>query len=96
MPRDNEIMETLQLILQQVDKGFKEIRTDIKNLDMRLTKVEINQEKTRDDIRTLVEGHQQHTEALKKIENKIDEVSLKVDKHDIQIQVIEGGRNKAN
>jgi septal ring factor EnvC (AmiA/AmiB activator) len=104
---DNEVMETLQVILQTVnnkftelndkmDKGFKEVKQDIEKLDKRITKVEIGQEKMHDNIKVLAEGVSSNTEKLAVLEDKIDDLSNKVDKHDIKIQVIEGGKYKVN
>ncbi|WDU83070.1 hypothetical protein [Caloramator sp. Dgby_cultured_2] len=43
--------------------------------------------------KTLFDGYVQNTEAIKRLEAKVDELSEKVDRHDIKIQVIEGGKS---
>jgi predicted RNase H-like nuclease (RuvC/YqgF family) len=43
-------------------------------------------------LEALFDGYRQHERKLDSIEQKVDSISEKVDRHDIKIQVIEGGR----
>ncbi len=43
-------------------------------------------------LEALFDGYKQHERMLDTIEQKVDNISEKVERHDIKIQVIEGGR----
>lgn len=43
-------------------------------------------------LQALFDGYKQTYEKLEVVEDKLDTLSEKVDRHDIKIQVIEGGR----
>ncbi len=45
---------------------------------------------------TLFDGYKQVSEGLNEIKNIVSEISAKVERHDIKIQVIEGGKKATN
>ena len=76
-----------------VNKRFDEVS---RKLDTKADKSDIIriENKLNKDSKALFDGYVQNSEQLTRINNKIDELSDKVDKHDIKIQVIEGGKTK--
>lgn len=67
----------------------KETREDILGLKNDVLRIENDHGRKLD---ALFDGYKQTYEKLEVIENKVDDLSEKVDRHDIKIQVIEGGR----
>ena len=65
------------------------VEGSIKTLGNQVTSLEHGLKK---DISVLYDGYKQTYEKLEVIEDKVDTLSEKVDKHDIKIQVIEGGQ----
>lgn len=97
-----DLLEKVYIDLQETKKDVKDIKqvqieTSVRldKVDARLAKVEI---KVEHDIPKKLDGlFEFRDEALKRfdrIEKKLDDISEKVDKHDIRIQVVEGGKNK--
>lgn len=67
----------------------KETKEDIQRLSNDVLRIENDHGNKLD---ALFDGYNQTYEKLEIIEDKINTLSLKVDSHDIKIQVIEGGR----
>jgi len=74
---------------------IKDLKGNVASIDNRLTKIEIKMEnEIKNKIDLLFETQVDINKHFDVIEKKIDDLSLKVDKHDIKIQVIEGGKKK--
>lgn len=90
-----ELMEKFYADFLETKEDIKGIKQDVGILKVGQKKLEINMEnEISNKVKMLFEGQKGINEHLEKIENKLDEVSEKVDKHDIKIQVIEGGKRK--
>lgn len=81
---------------EQVDKRFGQVDKRFDGIEERLHRLENGQFRLENELmetkKTLYDGYIQNSEAISRIETKLDELSDKVDKHDIKIQVIEGGK----
>jgi predicted nuclease with TOPRIM domain len=71
-------------ITDKVDNNSKEL----KKLGNQVTRLEVE---LKNDIKTLYEGYTSLHEKLNVIENKVDHLTLRVDKQDVEIRVIKGG-----
>jgi archaellum component FlaC len=97
---DRELLEYIAAqvgnLTAKVD-GFgnelKEVKETVNSIDSRLIKVESSLENDiKPDIKLSLQGYHDTNEKLTSIEEKLDSLSNKVDRHDIKIQVIEGGK----
>lgn len=98
---ENKIYDLLEKVYIEVQDTKKELQDTRK--DLQETKVEVK-ENRKDIIRLenemsnkisiLFDGQKATNDRLDRIEKKLDDLSEKVDKHDIKIQVIEGGKKK--
>lgn len=90
-----DLLEKVYIEVQETKKDVKDIKVRQDKMDERLSRLEI---KVEHDISKKLDAlFDFRDEALKrfdKIDNKLDELSEKVDRHDIRIQVIEGGKGK--
>ncbi len=91
-----DLLEKVYIELQdtkkEVKKDISDVKKDIKNLNNRVIKTEILIENSIAlQINSLFEAQMITNEKLGRVEKKLEEISQKVDKHDIKIQVIEGG-----
>ncbi|MGE5615052.1 MAG: hypothetical protein ACM3XR_11675 [Bacillota bacterium] len=73
----------------KVEADMQGVKNHVGRLENKLTAMEFELKK---DISALYDGYKQTCEKLEVIEEKVDNLSEKVDRHDIKIQVIEGGR----
>jgi len=101
-----DLLEKVYIELQETKKELQETKKNFnvrfdnlesgqKDLGKRISKIEINIEHDiSNKIALLYEAHADTNSRLDKIDNKLDEISKKVEKHDIKIQVIEGGKKK--
>ena len=74
---------------KESNSRFDNIEGGLSRLGNQVTALEHDLKK---DISALYDGYKQTYEKLQDVEEKIDTLSDKVDKHDIKIQVIEGAR----
>ena len=76
-----------------LEKMYSEFKTELNELKTGQKKLEaILEHDIKNDISALYDGYKQTYEKLEAIEDKVDALTEKVDRHDIKIQVIEGGR----
>ncbi|MCX7883420.1 MAG: hypothetical protein N2448_00015 [Caloramator sp.] len=83
-----KVYSELQSTKSEMQNGLKEVKEKLEKVENAVTGLEYKLKETK---KTLYDGYAQNTESIKRIEIKLDEISEKVDKHDIKIQVIEGG-----
>lgn len=82
-------------LIEKVYIELQETKQEVKSVGNRLTKLEIKIENNiSEKIDALFEARDITNERLDRIEVKIDNLTEKVDTHDIKIQVIEGGKRK--
>ena len=74
---------------KEVNNEFKETKSDIRSLKKDVLRIE-HSHGSKLDI--LFDGYKQVYDKLELVDKKVDNLTDKVDRHDIRIQVIEGGR----
>lgn len=74
---------------KEVNNEFKVTNSDIRSLKNDILRIEQNHGS---NLEILFDGYRQVYDKLETVEKKVDDLSDKVDRHDIRIQVIEGGR----
>lgn len=93
---DDKIFELLEKLYSEVQHGFSKVNTRLDTLEK-----EVKQLGAKIDgdispkVEVLLDGYKQNAEAINRIEAKLEDLSEKVDRHDIKIEVIEGGIRKA-
>jgi predicted nucleic acid-binding Zn-ribbon protein len=91
-----ELKGNQEKMYSEMKAGFKSVNNRLDNVEGRLGNVEkavISLEyELKETKKTLYDGYVQNTEAINRLETKVDKLSEKVDRHDIKIQVIEGGK----
>jgi predicted RNase H-like nuclease (RuvC/YqgF family) len=91
-------IETMDKKIETMDKKIetmdKKIETMDKKLDEKADKKDIVRLETKlyNDTKALHDGYVQTYEKLTVVEQKVDEIALKVEKQDIEIKVIKGGK----
>lgn len=74
---------------ETLEKGQGELKDDVKGLKKDVLRIET---KLYDDSKALFDGYKQNYEKLLDVENKVDIMSSKLEKHDNEIKVIKGGK----
>jgi hypothetical protein len=85
----SEMQKGFNDVYSEMRKGFSSVNERLDNLEKGQLRLEAE---LKDTKKTLYDGYIQNAEAIKRLEIKVDEISEKVDRHDIKRQVIEGGR----
>ncbi len=73
-------------LMTKMYSEFSEFRKEITNDVIRL------ENKIDTSSKTLFDGYQQVYEKLDRLENKVDSISSKVEKQEVEIKVIKGGK----
>ena len=80
--------------LDGVDKRLDGVDNRLDGVESRLTKLEmVIENDIRKDISALYDGYQKNYEKLTVIERKVDDLSDRVDKQEVEIKVIKGGKS---
>ena len=97
------MFELISKMYSEMQQGFKEVRAEMnlkldeinKKLDMKADKNDIVRLENKFEYKSkaLFDGYTQAHEKLAEIEKKLDDISSKVEKQDVEIRVI---RNVAN
>lgn len=74
---------------QETNGRFDKLENEVGGLKSDVLRLE---NKLDDRTKVLFDGYNQNTEILARLEKKVDSIDEKVDRHDIKIQVIEGGK----
>ncbi|OPZ94447.1 MAG: hypothetical protein BWY74_00571 [Firmicutes bacterium ADurb.Bin419] len=74
---------------KETNARFDSIESQVKDLKNDVLRIDNDHGKK---LEALFDGYKQHETMLDTIEQKVDNISEKVERHDIKIQVIEGGR----
>lgn len=81
---DDKVFNLLEKVYIELQETKKELKQDIINVENRITKVELKIENNvADKISSLYEAQMGRNERLSRVEEKLEEISQKVDKHDI-------------
>ena len=75
-----------------LEKGQQELKGDFQNLSNQMIRFENNM---RDDIGALYDGYKLTYELAKDNNKKLVEISTKVDKQEVEIKVIKGGKKQS-
>lgn len=85
----DKLFGLMEKMYVEMQKGFKEVNEKIKKNTETIVSLE---NELKDTKKTLYDGYIKNAEGINRIEAKLEELSDKVDKHDIKIQVIEGSK----
>lgn len=89
----DDIFELLTKMYAEFSKEFKDVRGEIKELSRRLTKVEIKLENdVSNKLDVLFEAQGETNKRLDSIEHKLDVLSGRVDRHDLEIKFLKSAR----
>ena len=86
---EDKTFDLLSKMYGEFTEFRKETKEDITSLKQGMLRIEQNHGRK---LEALFDGYKQVYEKLETVEKKVDNLSDKVDRHDIRIQVIEGGR----
>lgn len=86
---EDKTFELLSKMYGEFTEFRKETNSRLDYVERHIAKLE---NKVDSNSKALFDGHKQVYEKLETVERKVDGLSDKVDRHDIKIQVIEGGR----
>lgn len=90
-----DLLEKVYIELQGAKIHIERVEQEQAVTNSRLSKLEVKIEHDiSHKVDALYEFRDDAVNRLDRIEKKVDEISEKVDKHDIKIQVIEGGKKK--
>jgi gas vesicle protein len=89
----SEMQKGLSDVRSEMQKGFSDVRSEMKEgfqeVNQRFTvlenKVDVN-------LKALYDGYSLNTEAINRLEKKVDVLTEKVDSHDIEIKVIRNAK----
>jgi predicted nucleic acid-binding Zn-ribbon protein len=83
-------------MLDDIKSGILVMDRNLREMGLRIEKLEDSQLRLENEIenskKTLYDAYIQNAEAIKGLDERVQELSEKVDKHAIKIQVIEGGK----
>ncbi len=86
---DDKLFELIEKMYSEMQNGFTEVRGEIKNLNHSVIKLE---NKVDNNLKALYDGYNQNTEKLCMLEYKINDLSNKVERQELEIRVINGGK----
>jgi predicted nucleic acid-binding Zn-ribbon protein len=93
---EDKTFQLLEKMYSEFSTRFDKVEADIQGLkgDVRGLKNDVLriEHDHGQKLQALFDGYKQHDQRLDVLEKKIDNLTEKVDRHDIKIQVIEGGR----
>jgi predicted nucleic acid-binding Zn-ribbon protein len=93
---DEQLLELLEKMLDDIKSGILVMDRNLREMGSRIEKLEDSQLRLENEIenskKTLYDAYIQNAEAIKGLDERVQELSEKVDKHAIKIQVIEGGK----
>jgi hypothetical protein len=90
---EDKVFDLLTQMYADFTGQFKEVKEDIKNLKSDVLKIELKLENDTDrKLGILLETKDDTNKRLDNIEGKLDNISLKVEKQDVEIRVIKGSK----
>lgn len=82
-----DFMEKIYIELQNQGQKLDNLDNRLTSLEKTVAKIEFEQGKK---FSTLFDGYKQTNDRLDRMENKIDDMTLKIERHDVKIHIIEG------
>jgi predicted RNase H-like nuclease (RuvC/YqgF family) len=100
IPMDEKVFKLLEKMYAEltgkidgIGNELQELKTEVKQNSKDIQKVQTTLENdVKPNIKLALQGFVDTNEKLSTIEDKIDTIVDRVDRHDIKIQVIEGGK----
>jgi len=90
---EDKTFELLSKLYGEFSEFRKETNTRLNSLENGQKKIEsLIENDVKSDIKALYDGYKQTYEKLESLEIKVDDISSKVEKQDVEIRVIKGGR----
>lgn len=93
---EDKVFDLLTKMYGKMQDGFKEIRADIKELKTDVKDLKngqtIFEDKLEDTRKTLFDGYKQNSEQLNEIKSVLKDLSEKIEKQEVEIKVIKGGK----
>ncbi len=86
---EDKTFELLTKMYGEFSERFNDIGKDINGLKNDVIRLENKQD---NNSKALFDGYNQTYEKLQTIERKVDDISVKVDKQEVEIKVIKGGK----
>jgi len=86
---EDKTFELLSKLYGEFSEFRKETKEDIQGLKSDIVRIE---NKLDTNSKALFDGYKQTYEKLESLEIKVDDISSKVEKQDVEIRVIKGGR----
>lgn len=92
---EDKTFELLSKMYAEINKRFDNVNKEIKSVGNRITKIEIAIEnQMRPDIKACLEGYRHLAEGQEIIKDQLSDIQTKVDKQEVEITVIKGGKYK--
>lgn len=92
---EDKTFELLTKMYNEFSGRFDSLESKVDKIDARLTKVETCIEnEIKPDIKACLEGYQMVYEKLTEQERAIEIINNKLEKQDVEITVIKGGKNE--
>ena len=76
-------------IFDLIEKMYSELKNEIRTVGNQVAKIEND---LKPKVETALEGYSVVYEKLNAIESKVDNINAKVEKQEVEIRVIKGGR----
>ena len=76
-------------VRKEMQDEFSNVHKEIDGTNQRLVSLE---NKLASNLKALYDGYNQNTQSINRLEKKIDELTEKVDRHDIEIKVIKNAQ----
>ena len=93
---DEQLLELLERMFGDIKEGILAMDNNLQDMGSRLEKLQDFQLRLENELedakKTLYDAYIQNAESIKALDERVQELSDKVDKHAIKIQVIEGGK----
>ncbi len=91
---EDKTFELLTKMYSEFSKRFDGVDKQLDGVDGRLAKLEMVVENDiKKDLSALYDGYQRNYEKLTVLEQKVDSLSDRVDKQEVEIKVIKGGKS---
>jgi predicted phage-related endonuclease len=90
---EDKTFELLSKLYGEFSEFRKETNTRLNSLENGQKKIEsLIENDVKEDIKALYDGYKQTYEKLESVEIKVNDISSKVEKQDVEIRVIKGGK----
>lgn len=88
---DDKMFELISKMYSEMQEGFKAVNERLGKLEAGQIRLE---DKSENNSKALFDGYKQSYEKLTDIEKKLEDVSAKVEKQDVEIRVIKNVANQ--